>query len=301
MKRIILILLAAITFSGCIDENTVGCPVDMRLMFYFDDSYESGNFDSNIGSDVALYIFKDKRLTYSNVIPYGEIQGGKEFAIRKTPEIAGNLELVAWAVPPHKEELGFIPKYQIGDSFDDLFIKHIATRSEELYAPLYYNIHLGSVSSVEAIDKPTTHMINMPYAPCRVEVRIRDQIGTIDASHQPHVLVRGVMSQMNLRKQGVGSPAVINVPLILDSEDEIEGKTYVTERFGVLPSSQGQTVSVQIISNDNEIVTLTAPENSLSKGAESGGLLIFEYVLGETSFTIIINDFIQKIEIVDGM
>lgn len=298
MKRIILILLTTVAFGSCIDENTDGCPADMLLAFYLHDDYESGDYDSKVGNDVALYIFKDKKLSYSNIIPYSEIQGGKEYAIRKTPEIAGNLELIAWAVPLHGDN-SLIPQYQIGDLFDYQFMEHAAARAEERLAPICYDIHLGNVSSVEAINKPTSHLINMPYAPCRVEVRIHDASGEIDASQPdkpPHVLVSGVMSQMNLHKQGVGNPAVVKVPLSSD-----DGETYATGRFGVLPSSEGQTVSVQVIGNDNVMATLTVPENNLPKGAESGGLLIFEYALGETSFTITINDFTQKIEIVNGI
>ena len=288
-------------FTGCLDENTIGCPDDMRLVFYLSDIYEpSANYDSKVGNDITLYIFKDKRLTYKNVIPYSEIEGGKEYVIRKTPDISGNLELIAWAVPKPRLVSG-IPDYQIGYLFDDQLISYVATRAETHFVPLEYDIHLGSASAVEPIDAATTHSINMLYAPCRVEVRIRDIDDILEAStsgNDMHVLTQGVMSQMNLRKQGVGSTAIVNAPLSCPSGD---GENYTTGRFGVLPSAAGQTVSVKVMSNDKEVVTLTVPQGTLPKGAESGDLLIFEYTLGDPFFVITIADYTVKIEIVEGM
>jgi len=264
----------------------------------------SADYDSHVGNDIALYIFKDKELTYSNLIPYAEIEGGKEYVMRKTPETAGNLEFVAWAVPRTKEAAS-VPSYQVGDLFYDQFISHMVTRAGTHYDHLEYDVHLGTKSSVEAIDVPSTHMINMLYAPCRVEVRIRDVDNILQAStpgNDMHVLVHGVMSQMDLRKQGVGAQAVVSVPLLsCPSEEEEEGERFVTERFDVLPSANGQNVSVQVISNNRVAVTLTIPQGSLPKGAESGELLIFEHTLGYPYFLIIVADFTIKIAIVDGM
>jgi len=275
----------------------------MHLIFYLDDNYEPHTYDTKVANDVTLYIFKDNRLTYSNIIPYSEIAGGKEYVLRKTPEISGNIELIAWAVPPHRD-LAFIPEYRFGDLFDDLFKRmevDLSTRAETRYKPLFYDIHMGNATSVEAIDEPTRHMINMLYAPCRVEVRLHDQLGAIDVSQPdkpPYVLVHGVMSQMNLRKQGTGEPAVVNVPLICSDVDD---ERYHTGRFGVLPSSEGQIVSVQIISLDNVVTTLTVPTNTLPKGAYSGGLLIFDYTIGETYFYIEIDGWTIRIQIVEGI
>ena len=61
LKRIILILCTALVLSSCIKEDT-HCPV-MYLSFHMEDEFVPGDYDSRIGHEVRLYIFKDDILT----------------------------------------------------------------------------------------------------------------------------------------------------------------------------------------------------------------------------------------------
>ncbi len=176
LKRIILILCTALVLSSCIKEDTY-CPV-MYLSFHMEDEFVSGDYDSRIGHEVLLYIFKDNRLAYSEYIPYASIAKGKEYAIDKTSEILGDLKIVTWAVPIGETETkndgtvgsnnsvsNYHPDYKIGDKFDEKYLEHTPMGiyvEDDHHHPYYHELYIGRMDVAELdIDRETHHRVVM--------------------------------------------------------------------------------------------------------------------------------------------
>lgn len=269
----------------------------MRLRFVLDDEFvPGGNYDSRIGNSVSLYIFKDKVLTFSRVIPYEEIKEGREYVIRKTEATSGNLDMVAWAVPAGGNN-ALIPVYAMGDKFEQQTVRLEAMTRADLYKPILGDRFLSTVEAVEKIDRPSSHTFQMQYGMCRIRVNIIDETGVFARpGAAPCVLLDGVMSQMNLQKKGVGPEATVETALSCESGDNIN---FSTGDFGVLPSADWQTVSVRIVCAGEVVATLTVPKENLPTGAKAGAYLIFEYRIDASEFLVTIDDFTHKIVIID--
>lgn len=298
VKRVILMMFTGLMLAGCVAEDTSDCPT-MYVSFRLDDKYEpTEDYDSRIGHDVLLYIFQNNKLTHSEQIPYSAIAGQTRYAIDKTPDILGDIELVAWAVPAGQNVADYHPAYTIGDEFNRQFVDlRPHTRAGEIYQPVHHELYLGRNTAREHADGNSHHQMAMIPASCRVEVNLHDPDGNLLNSQQNlHILVNGVMSQMDLDRKGTGQAATIRT--------QMDGKIsdgYSTGRFGVHPSSAGQMVSVTIMNGDSEIETLTVPTDNLPKGAQSGELLVFDYTLDAQSFNLRVDGFDVNIVIVDGM
>ncbi len=96
MKRLIPLIIAAMSLSSCLREDS-WCPL-MHMSFEMEDEFLEGDYDSRVQNDVLLYIFKDDKLAYTHLIPYESIAGGAEYTVDKTRELTGDLKFVAWAV-----------------------------------------------------------------------------------------------------------------------------------------------------------------------------------------------------------
>lgn len=288
MKKIILILLLAVSFTCCFDDDYTGCPDYMTLSFYLDDDHVPGTYDTRIGNGVRLHFFKDERLVSSLEIPYAEIQAGKEYTIRKTEDMSGDLDLVAWAVPVGKP-LQYIPSAALGDRMEDhcLSMEPFA-RAAEYHNPKLCDIYLGRVSTGEAVDEPTSHRVAMIYAGCRITVNVTDEREVLDDNSE--ICVNGTMSRMNMWKEGVGEEALVYVDLECSSAGS---QDYSTEQFCVLPSPAGEELSVSIYNSNSKLVTLTVPRDNFPRGAQAGDLIIFDHTLGTNEFTLIVNGFRQ--------
>lgn len=299
MKNKILILLALALLTSCFDQDMDGCPEDMHLTFSIEDAYEPEDFDRRLANDAMLYIFKDKRVVSDTLIPYNLISGGKEFVIRKDDKLSGNLDLLVWAVPVGRDHT-LIPKHSIGDNIDDIYLElKTITPAEKDFYPTPCLLHIARLTINEPVDKQTWHELKLNYSECRMEVKVTDNDNYLSQpGADPQVSVYGTMSQMDMNLEGVGNAADVHAKLICPLSDNIN---FTTGRFGVMPSQDNRTVSVDISDGASALVTLTVPTSALPQRSISGGLIKFEYTLGAPSFTIEMNGFRQVIVIVGGM
>ena len=123
-------------FSSCLSTDE-DCPVDTRLHFELDDQYDiNGTFDSSIGNDVLLYVFKDKVLTRIETISYSDIQsyGRAGVPFRQDEKTSGNLEFIAWSTPAATQ--ADLPQWLEGRTHDALVLELDAgTREGEACQP----------------------------------------------------------------------------------------------------------------------------------------------------------------------
>ena len=307
MKKAITLLvpLLALLLTGCLKEGASDCSATMTLSFYLQDNYVPGTYDTRIANDVQLYVFSNNKCVASTLIPYSAIQAGGKYTMQKTKEMDGQLDLVAWAVPnagrvPGIRNIPAIPNYSINEllSNEDLSLSP-STSVVGDYQSAPMELYLGTDSFQEPLLTPSTHDIPVIHAACRVEVNITDN-GTL-SGHVANAFVRtsGGMTMMNTQKTGLGAPATVDAALTCPSGN---GTDYTTGFFGILPSTAGQKVSVDVMNGNTKLVTLTVPTDNLPRGAEAGGLMIFEYTLGQTWFTVTINgNFRQNINIVSSI
>lgn len=327
LKRLIPLLIAALSLSSCLKEDT-WCPV-MYVSFEMKDEFLGGDYDTRVHNDVLLYIFKDDKLAFSRTIPYNEIAGGAEYAIDKTPEILGNIKLVAWAVKSDETHIGSNnsltlhhpvrhPSYNMGDVYGDLFLNHeiLDTIIEENYhIPHHHERYLGTLDPIEdeLWERHSHHDIVMTPAPGRIIVNINDPGDFLNKGEgTPRVVVEGGMSKMELGeprlgrvgRRGFGEPArVISEIVPVSGETRAEGDpiTHTTEIIGVLPSDLSRndnSLSVHIM-RGNELVktyTIDARETNKYTAIHSGDMIEFNiYDLQSAEFEITINGFDVKV------
>ena len=290
--------------TGCLKEGEGDCSAKMTLSFHLQDDYVPGTYDTRIANDVQLYVFSNDKCVASQLIPYSAIQAGGKYTMQKTREMDGQIDLVAWAVPnagtvPGLKTLPAIPGCNIGNTLDTQDIVLSPTRAAGDYQSAPMELYLGEDSFQEALMTPSNHDITMIHAACRVEVDITDNGSLGGPAAAPGVRVSGGMTEMNVQKEGLGAPAIVDAALTNPSGD---GKAYTTGFFGILPSTAGQTVSVDVVSGNTVLATLTVPTDNLPRGAEAGGYMIFEYTIGNTYFTVTINgNFRQNINIISSI
>ncbi|MDR2815322.1 MAG: FimB/Mfa2 family fimbrial subunit [Proteiniphilum sp.] len=291
----VLVVCSVYFLSSCsaIDDDLSGCGADMQVSFYVDDRFEAGDFDARIGNDVLLYIFQNDICVEKDTVPYSQIAQGGSYTIHKTDQISGNLQMVAWAVPANATDADVVPAWPLGYRFGSGEISLQSHTRLGFYAPITKQLYLGMLAvDNEKINEPTSHPIGMNYSYCRVEVRITDPSGSVlSTSGVADVHVLGSMSRMNRQLQGTGDRATVLKELGNPSNDSV---SYTTGRFGILPSSSGETISIEIYAGDVRIATLTGPN-----GAEAGGLMIFEYTLDTDSFTLIVDGYRVNVYNVD--
>jgi hypothetical protein len=286
----------------------------MYVNFELKDDFLEGNFDSRIGNDVLLYIFQDDILTYSHLIPYDSIAGGISYAIPKTPAILGNVKLVAWAVKRdvmdqyhdtrleiHNERHSI---YEAGSRFGDQFVTQ--SMLGENYIPIHHERYLGVTESRNVTwEQHSNHTVTLKSATGRIIVNITDPGNLFNNTEgEPHVIVEGVMSKMNLELQGSGNRAKVRTDLFETSASTraVTGATHTTELFGVLPSESGQTLNVHIMNGTQRLETLRVyTDDKLHQSVESGELLVFDYTLKSSTFTLTVGNWSENITIVGGM
>ncbi len=109
------------------------------------------------------------------------------------------------------------------------------------------------------------------------------------------------MSKMNLDRKGDGKSVKVRSALNSSSTTRADGD-YTTDHFGVLPSQQGQTLSIDIMAGDQRVETLRVhTDDNLHQSIESGELLEFDYTVGANEFTITVGGWRRSIRIVDDM
>lgn len=286
-----------ILFSGCLPEGNSGCPGYLTVSFDLDDEYEEGNFDSRIGNDIVLYVFRDGKCLQRLTVPYDEVRGGKEYRFRKSLRMHGDLHIVAWTVSSEKGDSGSIPDWVENDQLEYLRLEMPARTGASDCMPTANELYMGMETFYEKVDSSSARPISLQHVACRVEVNVSDATATL-SSAASRIALYGSMTAMDMWKNGVGEEAVVHTQLRCPDGN---GKDYTSGRFGILPSAQYQTIAVDIISGDAVIATLTVPRDRLPQGAVSGGLMIFDYSLGDNEFWITVDGYRQKIVIVDGI
>ncbi len=319
MKRIIPFLIAALSLSSCLKEDS-WCP-RIHVSFAMEDEYLEGDYDSRIQNDVLLYIFNDEKLVYARNIPYGEIAGGNTYLIDKTPELLGNLRFVAWAVKDgqtliddprealtvHHPDRN--PAYIMGSSWDAQYIAHTRHASiNGVYSPQHHERYLGTQELPKPVvweeEKTPVHIIMSP-APGRIKVNIADPGNYL--GEDAHVIIDGGMSHMALGAPGNDRSARFGYGTRVNVRKEInmvpaltraEGDptTHSTETFGVLPSEDNANLNVSIMNGDELIRTFTINSGTAENftALHSGDYLIFDYDLDSAEFSININGFVVK-------
>jgi hypothetical protein len=304
-------LLVALSLSGCLKEDA-WCPV-MYVSFELEDESLPGDFDSRVGHDVLLYIFRDDILTYSHLIPYDSIANRAEYAIEKTPAITGNLKMVAWAVPDdiidhhHNGEALNIHnarhrEYDLGSRFDQHFLNASAI-DDDHHAPIHHERYIGTPDLIgdEPMSRDSHVDIVMRPATGRIIVNITDPNNYLGKTNgEPHVVVDGTMSQMNLSKQGVGEQVRVRTGIgeTSPATRAAEGTTHTTEIFGVMPSEPGRTLNVNIMNGTELVETLSVrTDERRHQAIESGELLEFDYVIGSGAFNLTIEGWTERIVI----
>jgi hypothetical protein len=284
----------------------------MYVSFKLEDQFLSGDFDSRIGNDVQLYIFRDDILVWSHLIPYDSIAGSARYAIEKTPAITGNLKMVAWAVKGDVTDIHHNgapldihnerhPEYALGSSYDQ-HVLNISPIAAGYSAPIHSERYMGTLDHIQevSLDGDSSHEIFMRPATGRIIVNITDPGNLLNSSAgEPWVVVDGTMSQMNLSREGTGQQIKIRTGI-----DEIPSTranpdtTHTTDFFGVLPSEPGRTLSVTIMNGNETVETLSVTTDERRHQAiRSGELLEFDYLIGSASFNLTIGDWTERIVI----
>jgi hypothetical protein len=296
---LLTLLVCSISFlSSCslVDDVLGGCPADMLVSFHVNDLHEAGDFDERIGNDVLLYIFQDNVCVERMVVPYSEIAKGKSYVIRKTEQISGNLQMVAWAVPKNGNA-SVLPSWQIGAPLGSTDISLETLGDAGHYAAVNNNLYLGTLSVNEKINEPTSYSIGMNYSYCRVEVHITEPTGSIlNVPEGAGIHVLGSKSGMNMQLLGTGANAVVVTDLKNPNSDGIH---FTTGRFGIFPSAEGETIRIEIYAGDARVAILNVPRENMPKGAEAGGLLVFEYEINSGYFFLTVNGYRVNIYDVD--
>jgi hypothetical protein len=327
LKRLIPIILAALLLNGCLKEDA-WCPV-IELSFAMEDEYLEGDYDSRIQNDVLVYIFKDDKIVYSETIPHEKVAGRAEYAIKKTPEMLGDIKLVAWAVKRGETHVGSAetltvhhsdrhPEYSMGDDYNDLYLTHsaLASRSpggETQYAPHHHERYLGTLDPLndEVWERNSLYDMILHPAPGRVVVNIKDS-GSMLGS-QAHVIVDGGMSHMKLGdpnqgragRDGYGQKTHVRSAIgpISGATRAAGDMTHTTGIIGVLPSPENSSLSVHIMNGDQLVKKLTI-DTQTSDGnftaLHSGDYIVFDYDLQSFEAVITINGFEIK-EVTTGM
>ena len=299
----------------------------MNVSFEMKDEFLAGDYDSRIQNDVLLYIFKDDKLIHARNIPYEAIAGGVDYPISKTPEMVGNLKLVAWAVKAGETHVGSNdrltshhprrnPEYNMGDDYNSLFLAHTpfetarADGDNTYHEPHHHERYLGTLNPTEdeRWDRHSHHDVILTPAPGRVVVNIKDP-GNYLASKgsAPYVVVEGGMSHMELGepkhgrtgRNGYGQQVLVRADInAIPGGTRAEGDTtHSTGMFGVLPTLANSSLTVHIKNGDDNIGTYTiTSQNTEGKftALHSGDLIQFDYDLTSSEVVITINGYTIK-------
>ncbi|MDR0962482.1 MAG: FimB/Mfa2 family fimbrial subunit [Mediterranea sp.] len=263
----------------------------LTLNFSIYDEYAAGDFDSRIGNDVLLTVFKDGAVVASSVIPHEYIHNGK-CTVKKPDGMDGNVELLVWGVPNYTDgtaQTWYYDPLQQGVRFEDIQLEYSPTRAvSNLLSPSSF--YYGTENAVADKSELTSAAVQLSSIMCRVEVRMH----TTRQLAVPSVKIQGTASKANLRGEGIGNDQIVAAPLQRQTGSQ---PFYGTGLINVMPSRKDQSVSVIIMDDNNNLTTLTTPRD-VPVAAISGGYILFDYYEESASVTITVNDYEMKGEIV---
>lgn len=261
--------------SSCLREIKESCGATRSLLFTY---YESGHFenryDNVIGNDVFLTTYQDDKLALTNLIPFGDISGNREYTYQK--RIAGDLYLVGWAVKAGSASV--LPEFTIGESLSDRHIEMTrVVEGDNLYYPFEEDLYIGALALPDdKIDVSTTHTVRMIDVACGVTAVLEDE-DEIFADNDLTVNISGIMSGLDLRLQGVGEQAEVEIGM-RDNDDGY----YQTGTFKVLPSSDEQTVNISLYAGD----TLKAVVKTNEKASSGDNIYVHFKFSSEGGVTV---------------
>ncbi|MDR0977335.1 MAG: FimB/Mfa2 family fimbrial subunit [Prevotellaceae bacterium] len=252
----------------------------LTLTFNIEDQYASDNFDSRIGNDILLTAFRGGGAVWSEVIPYERIHNG-ECTIKKPDGLDGNVTFVAWAAPKSSATPAIYTPLPSGTSFDNFFFEQTAgSVAGGLAVPETF--HFGTDSVAISADEPTNTSISLKPVTCRVEVRVHSEKAP---DQTPTAVINGTASRANLEGKGSGGDKAV-VAAFLNPSSSL----YTTNIVPVMPSPDGQSVSVTILDGTETVATLSAPASVTRVAAQSGGYILFDYTVNTASVTITVED-----------
>ncbi|MCC8155336.1 MAG: FimB/Mfa2 family fimbrial subunit [Tannerellaceae bacterium] len=255
MKQAILILILALVCASCLKEGIDGCPDYMSLSFQYNKSGK--NYDEAIGNDIHLRIYKDNVLHSSGVISYEDIKGGKEYRIRK--EVTGDMDIIAWAVPAGEEFIGEIPEPAPDKSKKGEMLMMQSTSRGGNFESMGY-LYLGTYNYYDT-DITEGVRIEVPMMDCICQFTATLQgnpdIYTSDQKEPVWFEIHGTKSGMDLEFNPLGDDAVVPAEL-----NEDENGILRTQMHGLLPSDEGQLISVKAYKGDTHIFTVHTDHQS---------------------------------------
>lgn len=238
--------------AGCLEEGTDGCAAYMSFVFQHRASVEG--FDGEIANDVYLHIYRDDILHRTLRVPYGEIAGGREYRVKK--EFTGRLSVAAWAVLPDGD-VSIIPSAEINGRYSTAEIAHTpATRAAEYYHPLT-DLYLGRVDVDSNKEEESVYVVDMVNTTCGVTVNVHTDIFFDPADGDAAIYLDGPASKCNLDLTPTGGDAVVRTAAGKKSD-----RTFTTNRFNVLPTPTGRTLSVRGMSGENETFLVVTDETA---------------------------------------
>lgn len=169
--RAMFVLLIALAFSSCIDDNRNDCG-EVNIRFDYSYNMLSANALSGQTNYVALYIFDSSGTLIMKEVS-GNIQITNDYAVRTSELKAGKYKFVAWAKSDHlkADEADFkIPDMTVGASvLTDLtyYLKRTAgTQQHEL------NNLLVGMTDVEINNLNTTQNVVVPLKKINKKIRV---------------------------------------------------------------------------------------------------------------------------------
>jgi hypothetical protein len=297
MKRILLVYFSVLTLvlSSCFDENKDAC---MTLKFSVHDEYledslgVSGDFDSRIGNDILLTAFQGGKVVSSSVIPYESIHNG-ECTVKKPDGAAdGEMTLVAWGIPKTATGDCYQP-LAIGTAFDSYYIEQGTTIAEASdHVTGTHDFHEGSTVVTNAGGELNSEIV-LNAIDCKIRVIVDGFIPQSIPPVDPIAEIVGTAVHSTLAGLGTGGDAVRTVTLhaIPTTADE-----YSTDAVSVMPSKDGQSVSVRLFDGNAPIVVLSSTRAE-SVVAQPGDYIVFHYNMETASVDIKVNDWTVKGEV----
>lgn len=276
MKKIILIFLALQTLISCIKDNNEGCPTFAELVFVLNSPYSTGDFDSDIGNDVHLHVFKGNTFYSSHTVPYDQIKGGKPYQFKK--EFDEEMIISAYAIPA--EQSGKLPDMEFSNDWYGQVIQ-METLSLSTYKPCKGALYQGQLITNERKSEQSLHRIEL--SPCFAMVTV--MIMNADSFSETYeVGIEGTAGLMRIHDKSVSSPAEVR------SGVTAKDGTYTTGTMYLLPSApSGQCIRVNIYSNNNLLMYVDTGKESIA-----GKNILIKVNPHNLSVEIIVDEWVYK-------
>lgn len=277
--------MALFAASSCIRENTDGCPAKLSLIFELDDPYSAGNFDSDIGNDIELQLFRNDLYSDRITIPYSQIRNGRPYTFQK--KCSDRVRIAAYALPAGQSAT--IPSPGTGDSFYDQYIRMEQPVRTAAYAPYGGTLYLGT-TTIEGGSR-SNNRYRVAMSPCFAKVIVlvvNAETFVADPSRTLGIGIEGTAATMRIHDRSTSS--AIEVRTVLKVENEV----FTTGQMRILASeTPGQNLKVNLY-NDDDLLMYVLTEHEAVAGKE----IIIKINPGDLTAEITIDGWTYKTQVV---